>query len=174
MLEEPQRWPLRQKTLRELGCHHHVYVTSGGQCWRSSFLRELDEKTEKRIDDSESPNGEVKGWVWSMCWQVSWSDLALVAILLWDVRSASLLVLVLHPRSPFLPCHSELKLAKVWYQSNYQLKLKTEWAQKDRFMFAQLKRCMEGQRIDRNMSCTVCRCTTFTVEAVVLCQNMGK
>lgn len=48
---------------KELGCHHHVYVTSGGQRWRSAFLRGLEEKGERRTGDSDRPNGEVKGRV---------------------------------------------------------------------------------------------------------------
>lgn len=41
-------------------------------------------------------------------------------------------------------------------------------------VFAQLKRHMKGQRIEENMIWTVCRGTTFSVEAAVLCQNRGE
>ncbi len=51
------------KEKRELGCQHHVYVTSSGQRRGSSFSRGLDERRERRTGDSDRPNAEVKGWV---------------------------------------------------------------------------------------------------------------
>lgn len=152
MLEEHQRWPLWQKTQRELGCHRHVWVRQA--------LVETQDHLSRGCWTERDRGGQV-----ILTGQTEGSGVGFEVL---AGREADLLssCLCRHPRRAgrlssrrfAAPWRSILKLkrVKLWYGSHYQLKLKpVNWNWKGHL-------CFVDERIDWKAKKKKERCGDWT------------